>query len=144
MLGSVDCMHWAWKNCPKAWHGQYCGRGGDATIVLEAVASQDLWIWRCFFGLSGTLNDINVLQRSHLFVKLASGDAPACNYTVNRHEYTKGCYLADGIYPAWATFVKTIPKHETKMEIHFAKVHEAARKDIERVFGVLQSRFAIV
>ena len=44
MLGSIDCMHWTWKNCPKAWQGMYCGKSRDATIVLEAVASENLWI----------------------------------------------------------------------------------------------------
>nr|XP_051210917.1 uncharacterized protein LOC127328352 [Lolium perenne] len=143
MLGSIDCMHWTWKNCPKAWHGQYCGKSKDATIVLEAVASQDLWIWHYFFGLPGTLNDINVLQRSPLFAKLANGEAPTCNYKVMNNEYTMGYYLADGIYPDWATFVKSVKDPQDRIEAEFAKAQEAARKDIERAFGVLQARFAI-
>uniref|UniRef100_A0A0D3DDG5 Uncharacterized protein n=1 Tax=Brassica oleracea var. oleracea TaxID=109376 RepID=A0A0D3DDG5_BRAOL len=44
MIGSIDCMHWEWKNCPTAWKGQYTRGSGKLTIVLEAVASQDLWI----------------------------------------------------------------------------------------------------
>ena len=49
MLGSLDYMHWAWKNCPAAYHGMYTGHVHRPTIVLEAVASYDLWIWHVFF-----------------------------------------------------------------------------------------------
>ncbi|XP_073136908.1 uncharacterized protein [Henckelia pumila] len=37
MLGSLDCMHWEWRNCPIAWKGQFTrGDHGIPTIVLEA------------------------------------------------------------------------------------------------------------
>ena len=42
MLGSLDCMHWVWKNRPSAYHGMYTGHVHRPTIVLEAVASYDL------------------------------------------------------------------------------------------------------
>ncbi|XP_072087125.1 uncharacterized protein [Arachis hypogaea] len=68
MLGSIDCMHWQWKNYPKAWKGMYMsGYRGVATIVLEVVASSDLWIWHAFFGVSCSNNDINMLDRSPVF-----------------------------------------------------------------------------
>ncbi|KAK2663557.1 hypothetical protein Ddye_002131 [Dipteronia dyeriana] len=71
MLGIIDCMHWKWKNCPTAWARQYAGCSGSATIIIEAVANYDLWIWHAYFGLFGTNNDINVLEASHLFSNLA-------------------------------------------------------------------------
>ena len=116
--------------------------------MLEAVASQDLWIWHAYFGLPGTMNDINVLARSPLFDRLVAGDAPHCNYKVMDNEYSMGYYLTDGIYPEWATLVKSIKEKNgvalTKKEAIFTKAQESARKDIERAFGVLQARFAIV
>jgi hypothetical protein len=114
------------------------------TIILEAVASDDLWIWHAFFGMPGSHNDINVLDRSSLFANLAEGTAPQVNYTVNGHDYTMGYYFADGIYPSWATLVKSITLPMGNKRQYFAKAQEAARKAVERAFGVLQSRFAIV
>lgn len=55
-----------------------------------------------------------------------------------------GYYLAYGIYLEWATFVKTIPMPQGEKRKLFAQQHESARKDVEQVFGVLQSRFAII
>jgi hypothetical protein len=137
-------MHWKWKNCPTAHQGMYCGHVKDPTIILEAVASTDLWIWHAFFGLPGSNNDINVLHRSPLFDRLANGEAPEVKYTINGHNYDMGYYLADGIYPTWSTFVKTKKAPANVKDKNFAKAQEAQRKDVERAFGVLQARFAIV
>ncbi|GJR90869.1 putative nuclease HARBI1 isoform X2 [Tanacetum coccineum] len=81
MLGSIDCMHWEWKNYPVSWQGQY-GRGDKkySTIMLEDVASQDLWIWHAFYRMAGANNDINVLDNSPLFDDLLDDLAPVVPY----------------------------------------------------------------
>nr|GEU71456.1 hypothetical protein [Tanacetum cinerariifolium] len=81
------------------------GRGDKKypTIMLEAVASQDLWIWHAFYGIAGANNDINVLDNSPLFDDILDDLAPVVPYVVNGVEYRNGYYLADGIYPEWAT-----------------------------------------
>ncbi|XP_024004058.1 uncharacterized protein LOC112081532 [Eutrema salsugineum] len=71
MIGSIDCMHWEWKNCPTAWK-------------------------------------------------------------------------TDGIYPKWATFIQSISGPQSEKDTLFATCQESTRKDVERAFGVLQARVAIV
>ncbi|XP_021825970.1 uncharacterized protein LOC110766878 [Prunus avium] len=61
MIGSIDCMHWQWKNCPTALQGDYGNRKGQKSIILEAVAGFDTWVWHAFFGVAGSQNDLNVL-----------------------------------------------------------------------------------
>ncbi|CAM8924514.1 unnamed protein product [Rhodiola kirilowii] len=63
MVGSIDCMHWEWKNCPTAWQRSHSGRKGRPTIILEVVASYDTWIWNSFIGVPGAQNDLNVLYK---------------------------------------------------------------------------------
>ena len=144
MGGSVDCMHVKWKNCPKAWAGQYKGKEDSPTIVLEAVVLQDLWFWHTFFGMAGSNNNINVLDRSPLFDNLVNGIGPSAEFVINGTMYSMVYYLGNGIYPEYQTFVKTIPKPVGLKNKFFASKQEALRKDVERAFGVLQARFHII
>jgi hypothetical protein len=113
-------------------------------MILEVAASHDLWILHAYFGLPGSCNDINVLQRSPIFSAYERGELPPVQFTVNRRTYDMGYYLADGIYPEWSAFVKIIPHLTNRKKQYFAKVQESERKDIERAFGVLQARWGVI
>ncbi|XP_062224485.1 uncharacterized protein LOC133923034 [Phragmites australis] len=76
--------------------------------------------------------------------RLIDGSAPPVSYSINGNRYDMGYYLGDGIYPEWATIVKAIPAPRGNKSIHFSAMQAALRKDVERAFGVLQARFAIV
>ena len=85
-IGSVDCMHWRWKNCPSAWRGMFQGKTGVATMVLEAIADHSCRFWHFNFGAPGSLNDVNVLDRSPLFDNAVRGQSPIVHYTVNGND----------------------------------------------------------
>ncbi|KAK1601511.1 hypothetical protein QYE76_037804 [Lolium multiflorum] len=72
------------------------------------------------------------------------GKTPRVSYEVNGNAYDKSYYLADGIYPDWATLVKSIRNPNSEKTRRFAKMKEACGKDVERGFGVLRARWAIV
>ncbi|CAM8993329.1 unnamed protein product [Rhodiola kirilowii] len=137
MIGSIDCMHWEWKNYPTSWQGAYSGRKGRPTIILEAVASYDTWIWHSFIGVPGAQNDINVLHQSDIFDPLLAGICPQVTYKVNGNTYDVGYYLANRIYPKYSSFVKTILNPQGDPEKLFAKKQESYHKDVEKCFGIL-------
>ncbi|XP_020238606.1 uncharacterized protein LOC109817687 [Cajanus cajan] len=140
----VECLQRFMKGICEKFRGEYLRRPNNEDIQLL------LWVGeaRRFPGMLGSIdcsnNDITVLNASNVFNEVLLGTALTVQYTVNRTQYNMGYYLADGIYPDFATFVKTISMPQGKKRKLFAERQESTRKDVERAFGVLQSRFAII
>ncbi|GMF40374.1 unnamed protein product [Phytophthora fragariaefolia] len=145
-IGSLDCMHWMWEMCPYALKGQFSGKEGKPSFVLEVVADYRLRIWHFNFGSAGSNNDINIVNSSPLLNRhiIQHAEYDAFSYTVAGKDFQNLYYLVDGIYPSYACFMLTISKPKSAKEKHFAKQQEAALKDVERAFGVLQKRFRIL
>jgi hypothetical protein len=144
-IGSLDCMHWAWKNCPTSLSGQYEGKEKTPTIVLEATTTKDTWIWHSFFGTAGALNDKNILDRSPLFESTIAGTGWGVEFELEGHVYKMPYYLVDGIYYPWSTLIqsKSLISQDAPTKF-FTKCQEGFRKDIERAFGILQGQFKIL
>jgi len=145
-LGSLDCSHWQWSACPKGRAGTYQGRNGQRSIVIEAICDEDTWIYHIFAGSPGSLNDINVLYQSPLYMDVITGKWPPRDFpfTVNGNTRTLLYYLVDGIYPRFAFFVAPYPNPQTREQRTFNRLQEALRKDVERLFGILTARFHIM
>ncbi|GJR10917.1 calcium-dependent protein kinase 26 [Tanacetum coccineum] len=111
---SIDCMHWEWRNCSKAWHGQF-GRGDKKypTILLE------------------------------LFDDLLDGIDPVAPFKCNGVTFKKGYYLADSIYPQWASFVKSFTVASSEKNVLYKRKQEessrlpATRGFVEKEYKVL-------
>uniref|UniRef100_A0A0D3DB70 Uncharacterized protein n=1 Tax=Brassica oleracea var. oleracea TaxID=109376 RepID=A0A0D3DB70_BRAOL len=88
----------------------------------------------------GTLNDINVIDRSPVFDDILQGRAPKVNFKVNVHNHRMAYYLTNRIYPKWSTFIQSILLPQGPKAELFAERQESAKNDVERAFGVLQSR----
>ncbi|XP_026439668.1 uncharacterized protein LOC113338464 [Papaver somniferum] len=70
------------------------------------------------------------------------------NFAINGNHYTYGYYLADGIYPKWSTLVQCY-RHPPVGEMgrsysYFNSKQMNLRKDVERAFGILKQKFAII
>jgi hypothetical protein len=66
LLGAINCMHLWWNNCPISLKGQFQGKEKRVSLVLEAVAEYDLWIWHQSYSFPGTQNNITIWEQSPL------------------------------------------------------------------------------
>ena len=153
MIGSLDCMHTYWKNCPVGWQQSFQGKDkGESTVVLEAVADHYLWFWHASYGYGGSLNDINVLQLSPLMKRLTDGtftetekESGVAPFDIGEFgSFDQTFMLVDGIYPSWSRFIRGFKEPITVPEARFSTWQEGARKDVERAFGVFQRKWKAI
>ena len=130
--------------------GQHKGKEKKNTLILEAICDPDTYIWYCFFGEPGSLNDLNILEKSTIVGSILNGTMDLrlpqeLHYCINGTVRDYIYFLVDGIYPKWPIFVSTVsdatPGSKDKL---FATYQEAVRKDIERAFGVIVKKFDIL
>ncbi|XP_068336453.1 uncharacterized protein [Pyrus communis] len=96
------------------------------------------WTWKkCPSAWQGAYGN---RKRAKMFNDVRQGKAPKVTYCVNGYMYDGSYYLADGIYPRWSTFVKTVPCPRNAKEKHFASCQDGCRKDVERCFRILKAR----
>jgi len=146
MFGSLDCTHTNWKSCPVAWQSSYKNSyNGAPSLVLEAIGDHHLYIWHFAYGFAGSMNDMNVLNDSHLLESWLNGEfeqkekaAGVVPFTIGEQAFNQLYVLVDGIYPAYSRFVRAMNNPILHDEKFFSKWQEACRKDIERVFGVMK------
>jgi Plant transposon protein len=147
-LGSWDCKHFNWKNCPMRLAGQHKGHaeGGKTTLILEAFADYRRYFWYVNFDDPGSLNDLNVLDKSSIVYALLNGTLSIVTtpYTINDKERDWMYFLVDGIYPPWGIFVTTFSKPKEDKKKKFQQQQERVRKDIECAFGILIARFHVL
>jgi Plant transposon protein len=149
MFGSLDCMHTRWKNCPVGWQGSYKGQKGYPSIVLEAVCDHHCFFWHLEYGHAGTNNDVNILHASDFYSSFLDGrfeelEKDVVPFTIGNQSFNKMFVLVDGAYPKFDRFVKPMKFPILPEQKRFKEWQAAARKDIERAFGILQGKFQAV
>ena len=145
-FASWDCKHFIWEKCPLRLAGQHKGGKVGKALILEAISDPYLYIWYSFFGEPGSLNDLNVLDKSTIIgaILRQSFNGKVNPYVINGRARDWLYFLVDGIYPKLSIFCKTLSIPLTDAQRKYSKRHESVRKDVERAFGVLVQRFGIL
>lgn len=127
------------------WAGQFKEKGKKPSIVFKAVADRDIWIWVYHFGKPGSLNYIIILDTSLIITSISKGNLlPDFDYTFNGNFPKNLYFLVDGIYPPYSIIVSTLSEATIRKERAFSSAQEAMKKDVERAFEVLFSRWALL
>lgn len=94
--------------------------------------------------MSGSQNDLNILDRSPLIRDIINGKNDGISFRVNGYVHNRYYILTNGIYPHWIALCKPSMNHNMKRESTLPKKQETTNKNMGMAFIVLQTHWAII
>jgi hypothetical protein len=155
-IGSMDCTHVHWLNCPEILKNLCIGKEGYPTLAFQVMVDHSKMIRHVSVSCFGAFNDINICHVDTIVRDDVNGlltadgnernlykDIEFVVYDEHGQPITiKGVYLiTDGGYEPLAIFVNPNVKRCDRAAVVWAEFIESVRKDVECTFGILKSRF---
>lgn len=69
----LNCLSFAWDNCPVAEKGAHRGEEKKSSMKMEVMADDNLYVWQLWLGTPGVKSDVNILHALPLFQKYRIG-----------------------------------------------------------------------
>jgi len=155
-VGSVDCTHIRWWNCPRKRQNLCRGKEGFPTLAFQVLVDPSRRIQFVSKSFFGSLNDKNIcdvdkfIYNNNGGMLNASGTARLLYKDVIYDIFNKdgevitlrgGYFISDGGYPLLSIFVNPHCKRHDRAAVIWSEFLESIRKDVECCFGILKSRF---
>jgi hypothetical protein len=151
VIGSGDCVHFAWGRCPAALQSGYIGKEGIPTVAYEVFVTHDRWIMHASRGFPGSWNDKTISRYDSFLSKLRDPNGPYANFSFELYtsattkKRVKGLYaIVDGGYHKWRCLQCPFPDFRCLDGKGWSQKIESLRKDVECTFGILTQRFRIL
>ena len=144
-LGSIDCVHLIWNNCPVVIKSQCQGKEKFPTLAFQVVVSHTRKIMLCSQPFYGSVND-KTICRYDKTIRLMKKDEKYMNrqwhcYDKDGNIITnKGMYfICDGGYHHWKMLIPPYKHQPEGSDLsEWSENIESKRKDIECTFGIVK------
>ena len=152
-VGSIDCVHVRWDNCPAGLLGECVGKEGKPTLAFEVVVAHDRRVQSVSGYCHGAQNDKTISKHDRAVTTLRTPGSTLSEKTfeletndIGDTEEHKGAYfICDGGYSTWTCLMPPYKEYEpTTIKEGWSKHVEGLRKDVECTFGILKKRFQVL
>ena len=150
-VGSVDCTHVWWGNCPAGLSNLYTGKEKVPTIAYEVTVDH---VGKCLYvsqGHPGSRSDKTIVKTDEFLQAIRKKEILWNDVTFELYRsdgstfLVRGAYLiSDNGYAKWRMLQAPIKSSSSLDEMKWSTRLENVRKDVECYFGRLKIRFRIL